>query len=126
MIDDTTHFAELSAELFADLIAQLDDRTFRADITSREAFAAMQQLIVLRNMLDHYAATLTGEFDRLKMTAPQGRSVRQLLITMGIAPAVAGRLVRVGTATDIDGLRTHTVDGAISLDHADAIVLGLG
>ncbi|MGC4933884.1 DUF222 domain-containing protein [Gordonia sp. DT30] len=126
MIDDTTHSAELSAELFADLIAQLDDRTFRADLTSRQAFAAMQQLITLRNKVDHHAANLTGEFDRLKMTAPQGRSVRQLLITMGIAPAVAGRLVRVGTTTEIDGLRRHTVDGAISLDHADAIVLGLG
>ncbi|MGC4933293.1 DUF222 domain-containing protein [Gordonia sp. DT30] len=129
MIDATTpsasRSAELSADLFAGLIAQLDDRTFRADIGSRDAFAAMQQLITLRNMIDHLAATLTGEFDRLKMTAPQGRSVRQLLITMGIAPAVAGRLVRVGTATDVDGVRIHTVDGAISLDHADAIVLGL-
>ncbi|MGC5248738.1 DUF222 domain-containing protein [Gordonia sp. DT219] len=125
MIDATTHSAELSAELFAGLIAALDNRTFRADIGSREAFAAMQQLIILRNKVDHLAARVTGEFDRLKMTAPQGRSVRQLLITMGLAPAVAGRLVRVGTATDIDGLRIHTVDGAISLDHADAIVLGL-
>ncbi|MGC5248881.1 HNH endonuclease signature motif containing protein [Gordonia sp. DT219] len=129
MIDDTalsaSLSAELSADLFAGLITQLDDRTFRADITSREAFAAMQQLITLRNMLDHLAATMTGEFDRLKMTAPQGRSVRQLLITMGIAPAVASRLVRVGTTTELDGLRIHTVDGAISLDHADAVVLGL-
>ncbi|MGC5247117.1 DUF222 domain-containing protein [Gordonia sp. DT219] len=125
MIDATTHSAELPADLFAGLIAQLDDHTFRADIGSREAFAAMQQLIILRNKVDHLAATLTGEFDRLKVTAPQGRSVRQLLITMGIAPAVAGRLVRVGTTKELDGLRIHTVDGAISLDHADAVVLGL-
>ncbi|MGC5246378.1 DUF222 domain-containing protein [Gordonia sp. DT219] len=126
MIDVTAPSVFLSAELYANLIAQLDDRTYSPDLTSREAFAAMQQLITLRNKVDHLAATLTGEFDRLKMTAPQGRSVRQLLITMGIAPAVAGRLVRIGTATDIDGLRRHTVDGAISLDHADAVVLGLG
>ncbi|MGC5248817.1 DUF222 domain-containing protein [Gordonia sp. DT219] len=125
MIDDTTATPSLSADAFACLIKQLDDRTFRADIGSREAFAAMQQLIILRNKVDHLAATLTGEFDRLKVTAPQGRSVRQLLITMGIAPAVAGRLVRIGTTKELDGLRIHTVDGAISLDHADAIVLGL-
>ncbi|MGC4933538.1 DUF222 domain-containing protein [Gordonia sp. DT30] len=125
MIDATTHSAELSAELFAGLIAALDNRTFRADIGSREAFAAMQQLIILRNKVDHLAARVTGEFDRLKMTAPQGRSVRQLLITMGIAPAVAGRLVRIGNTKELDGLRIHTADGAISLDHADAIVLGL-
>ncbi|MGC4935923.1 DUF222 domain-containing protein [Gordonia sp. DT30] len=125
MIDDTAATPSLSADAFACLIKQLHDRTVRADLSSREAFAAMQQLIILRNKVDHLAATLTGEFDRLKVTAPQGRSVRQLLITMGIAPAVAGRLVRIGTTKELDGLRIHTVDGAISLDHADAIVLGL-
>ncbi|MGC4936290.1 HNH endonuclease, partial [Gordonia sp. DT30] len=67
----------------------------------------------------------TGEFDRLKMTAPQGRSVRELLITMGFAPAVATRLVHVGTADNIDGLRKHSAYGSVSLDHADAVVRGL-
>ncbi|MGC5247393.1 HNH endonuclease, partial [Gordonia sp. DT219] len=62
MFHDTT---TLSAELYGHLIAQLDDRTYSPDLTSREAFAAMQQLNTLRNMLDHYAANLTGEFDRL-------------------------------------------------------------
>ncbi|MGC4935832.1 DUF222 domain-containing protein [Gordonia sp. DT30] len=122
MIDDTT---TLSAELYGHLIGLLDDRTYSPDLTSREAFAAMQQLNTLRNMLDHYAATLTGEFDRLKMTAPQGRSVRELLITMGFAPAVAGRLVHVGTADNIDGLHKHSAYGSVSLDHADAVVRGL-
>ncbi len=91
-----------------------------------EALAIARQAITLRNVVDHLAAVLAGVLDRCGVAASQGRSVRELLISLGCAPSVAQRLVRVGAALpSLPTLAAHAADGAISGEHVDAIVKGI-
>lgn len=91
-----------------------------------EALAIARQAITLRNVVDHLAAVLAGLLDRCGVAASQGRSVRELLISLGCAPSVAQRLVRVGAALpSLPTLAAHAADGAISGEHVDAIVKGI-
>ncbi len=96
------------------------------DITGADALAAMRCLRALRNMVDHLAAMMTGVLDRCGVAAAQGRTPRELLITLGWAPSVAERLVRVAAALPLlPTLAAHAGDGAISGEHVDAIVKGI-
>ncbi|MUL66345.1 HNH endonuclease [Mycobacterium sp. CBMA 234] len=96
------------------------------DITGDDALEAIQSLLALRNVVDHLATVVTGALDRLGVAASQGRTLRELLISLGCAPTVAERLVRVGAALPLlPTLAAHAGDGAISGEHVDAIVKGI-
>ncbi|WP_262365479.1 HNH endonuclease signature motif containing protein [Gordonia sp. OPL2] len=96
------------------------------DMTGPLAFDAMRALLTLRNLIDHHAAVLTAALDRLRVAKDHGRSTRELLIVMGVAPAVAQRLIRIaGSLTTLPTLAAHAADGVISGEHADAIVRGI-
>ncbi|MAU83476.1 MAG: HNH endonuclease, partial [Gordonia sp.] len=68
------------------------------DLSGRAAFDAMTALVTLRNLIDHHAATVVGHLDRLGVARDHGRKLSELLIVMGLAPAVASRLIRIATA----------------------------
>ncbi|MHA7663746.1 HNH endonuclease [Mycolicibacterium sp. HS_4_1] len=96
------------------------------DLAGDDALAAMRGLLALRNLVDHLAATVVGVLDRCAVAASQGRTVRELLIALGAAPAVASRVVRVGVALpSLPTLAAHAADGAVSGEHVDAIVKGI-
>ncbi|WP_418002102.1 DUF222 domain-containing protein [Mycobacterium sp. PDNC021] len=96
------------------------------DVTGDDALGVMRALVVLRNVVDHLAAMVAGALDRCGVAAGQGRTVRELLISLGCAPAVAERLVRVGAALpSLPTLVAHAADGAVSGEHVDAIVKGI-
>ena len=91
-----------------------------------DALAAMRVLVVLRNVVDHLAATVAGVLDGCGVAASQGRTLRELLMTLGCAPSVAERMVRIGGALpSLPTLAAHAGDGAISGEHVDAIVKGI-
>ncbi|MGC5248161.1 DUF222 domain-containing protein [Gordonia sp. DT219] len=125
MIADVTVESTDTAAILAGIVDQLAELRTRPDMTGPQAHAALQQILLIRNLADHHAAAFTGELDRLGVADGHGRRLRELLVVMGCAPAVAARFVRIGTATDIDPLRRHAADGSISSEHADAIVRGL-
>ncbi len=96
------------------------------EMAGGDALAAMRCLLALRNVVDHLAATVAGALDRCGVAAAQGRTVRELLISLGCAPSVAERLVRVAAALPaLPTLAAHAGDGAISGEHVDAVVKGI-
>ncbi len=96
------------------------------DVNGDDALDVMRALVVLRNVVDHLAATVAGALDRLGVAASQGRTPRELLISLGCAPSVAERLVRAGGALpSLPTLVAHAADGAISGEHVDAIIKGI-
>ncbi|WP_020101526.1 HNH endonuclease signature motif containing protein [Mycobacterium sp. 360MFTsu5.1] len=96
------------------------------DMPAGDAVEAMTCVVTLRNVIDRLAAMLTGVLDRCGVAAAQGRTPRELLVTLGCAPSVAQRLVRVGGALPtLPTLAAHAADGAISGEHVDAIVKGI-
>ncbi len=96
------------------------------DVTGDDALESMRVLVTLRNLIDHLAATVTGVLDRCAVAASQGRTLRELLMSLGFAPSVAERMVRIGGALpSLPTLTVHAADGAISGEHVDAIVKGI-
>ncbi|MDY6809911.1 MAG: DUF222 domain-containing protein [Actinomycetota bacterium] len=96
------------------------------DLSGRATFDAMSQLLTLRNLVDHQAARLAAQLDRLGVAREHGRSTRELLIVMGFAPSVAQRLLRIAGSLDtLPTLDAHAADGAIPAEHVDAIVRGV-
>ena len=104
----------------------MSDTTDLTTLLDDDPLDAMRRLVTLRNVIDHLAATVTGSLDRLGVAASQGRTLRELLIALGCAPAVAARWIRVAGALPVlPTVVAHCVDGAISGEHVDAIVKGL-
>ncbi|OBJ40031.1 HNH endonuclease [Mycolicibacterium mucogenicum] len=96
------------------------------DMSRDDAVAAMTCVMKLRNVIDHLAAMLTGALDRRGVAAAQGQTPRELLMTLGCAPSVAERFIRVsGALPALPTLAAHAADGAISGEHVDAIVKGI-
>ncbi|MGX9672175.1 DUF222 domain-containing protein [Mycobacterium sp. HM-7] len=96
------------------------------DIAGEDAVNVMRVLQLIRGVIDHLAATVAGVLDRSGVAAAQGRTVRELLTSLGCAPAVAERLVRVGGALPLlPTLAAHAGDGVVSGEHVDAIVKGI-
>ncbi|OKH79819.1 HNH endonuclease [Mycobacterium sp. ST-F2] len=96
------------------------------DMAGDHALEALGCVLRLRNVADHLAAMLVGVLDRLGVAAAQGRTLREVLMTLGCSPSVAERLVRVGGALPaLPTLAAHAADGAISGEHVDAIVKGI-
>ncbi len=114
MIDTTTTLdvKDIDAEaVFAAIVTQLSDLQWNPEMTGPQAFGAMKQVLLLRNLIDHHATTLTGEMDRLGVGDHETTRLRELLISMGFAPAIAGRYVRISATTDVDLLLAHAADG---------------
>ncbi|MCX8562963.1 DUF222 domain-containing protein [Mycolicibacterium mucogenicum] len=96
------------------LLDHLRDVVVPDEMAGDDALEVARCLFRLRNVIDHLAATLAG------------RTLRELLISLGCAPAVAERLVRVGGALPLlPTLAAHACDGAVSGEHVDAIVKGI-
>ncbi|MFT4043540.1 MAG: DUF222 domain-containing protein [Gordonia sp. (in: high G+C Gram-positive bacteria)] len=56
----------------------------------------------------------------------QSRKTRELLIVMGVAPAVAQRFMRIAdVVSEIPRVAKHAAEGDISGEHVDAIVKGV-
>ncbi|KIU13913.1 HNH endonuclease [Mycolicibacterium llatzerense] len=111
---------------FAALLDRARELLIPHDITGIDAHDALRVLLALRGVVDHLAATMTGALDRLGVAAGQGRTTRELLISLGCAPGVAERLVRVAAALPaLPTLAAHAGDGVISAEHVDAIVKGI-
>ncbi len=108
------------------LLDQLRDVAIPSGIAGDDALEVARGLMRLRNMIDHLTARTVGVLDRCGVAAGQGRTLRELLMSLGCAPSVAERLVRVGGALpSLPTLAAHAGDGAISGEHADAIVKGI-
>jgi hypothetical protein len=96
------------------------------EMAGDEALEALKCVLKLRHVADYLAAMLAGALDRCGMAAAQGRTPRELLISLGCAPSVAQQLIRVGGALPmLPTLAAHAGDGAISGEHVDAIVKGI-
>ncbi len=96
------------------------------DMAGHDAVNVMRVLLTLRGVVDHLAATTVGVLDRCGVAASQGRTPREMLMSLGCAPSVAERLVRIsGALPMLPTLAAHAGDGAISSEHADAIVKGI-
>lgn len=77
-------------------------------------------------MLDHHAAGLAAEIDRLGIAKKCGQRPIEVIIGCGGAPAVAARWLRVGRGLAVPPrLAAHTELGAMSVEHADAVVSGV-
>ncbi|GAB20941.1 hypothetical protein GOPIP_001_00660 [Gordonia polyisoprenivorans NBRC 16320 = JCM 10675] len=98
--------------VFADIVSRLSGLQWNPQMTGPQAFGAMKQVLLLRNLVDHHATTLTGEMDRLGVADHKTTRLRELLISMGFAPAVASRYVRFAGTTDVDLLLAHAADGS--------------
>ncbi|TXH28494.1 MAG: DUF222 domain-containing protein, partial [Mycobacterium sp.] len=108
------------------LLDQLHDVVIPENLAGDDAVTAMRALLLARGVVDHLAATVTGVLNRCEVAAAQGRTPRELLISLGCAPSVAERLIRVGGALPVlPTLAAHAGDGAISGEHVDAIVKGI-
>ena len=108
------------------LLDHLRDVVVPDEIAGDDALEVARCLFRLRNVVDHLAATLIGVLDRCGVAAGQGRTLRELLMSLGCAPAVAERLVRVGAALPLlPTLAAHACDGTVSGEHVDAIVKGI-
>ncbi|UCZ60409.1 HNH endonuclease [Mycolicibacterium phocaicum] len=96
------------------------------EMTGDDAVEALTCALKLRHVAEHLATMLTGMLNRCGVAPAQGRTPRELLISLGCAPSVAQRLVRVGGALPmLPTLAAHAGDGAISGEHVDAIVKGI-
>jgi hypothetical protein len=97
------------------------------DLDADDALDMVRALLRVRNTVDHLTAVLTGVLDRLGVPAAHGRTLREVLITAGCAPAVGARLARIGSAlASLPTVAAHAADGAIPAEHVDAIISGVG
>jgi len=105
---------------------QLRDVVIPDDLAGDDAVNVMRVLLLARGVVDHLAATVTGVLNRCGVAAGHGRTLRELLMSLGCAPSAAERLIRVGGALPmLPTLAAHAGDGAISGEHVDAIVKGI-
>ncbi len=79
---DTTEALDAEA-VFAGIVSQLSDLQWNPEMTGPQAFGAMKQVLLLRNLVDHHATSLTGEMDRLGVADHKTTRLRELLISMG-------------------------------------------
>ncbi|PXW33587.1 UNVERIFIED_CONTAM: HNH endonuclease [Williamsia faeni] len=84
-------------------------------------------VIRLNHVVEQILFRLVGELDTRGIAKKSGDgSTARLLQQAGMAPVVAHRYVRVGTALgNIPSVASYGVDGALSGEHIDSIVKGL-
>ena len=110
----------------ASLLDGLTTMTVPDTATGPAVYDTTRTLIRIRNVVDHQLVAHAAALGRLHVADSHGRTLRTLLISMGLAPAVAGRVVRIADGIPaLEKLAGHTRDGTISGEHADALVQGM-
>ena len=112
----------MASTTLPDLLDEVRDLTIDDD----EALDALRLLLKLRGVVDHLAATTVGVVDRLGLAKARAQKLPELLISLGCSPGVATRWIRISKALPVlPTLAAHCADGAVSGEHADAIVKGI-
>ncbi|MFT4394873.1 DUF222 domain-containing protein [Gordonia lacunae] len=96
------------------------------DGSGRAVFERLDELRVLRNVLDHQIAVHIALFDASGAAARAGSTTRSWLIEMGMPPAAAGRGVRIAAGlASLPKLADCAADGYLSAECVDAMVRGI-
>ena len=112
----------MASTTLPDLLDEVRDLVIPED----EALDALRLLLTLRGVVDHLAATTVGVVDRLGLAKARAQKLPELLMSLGCAPGVATRWIRISKALPVlPTLAAHCADGAISGEHVDAIVKGI-
>ncbi|MET4166403.1 MULTISPECIES: HNH endonuclease [Gordonia] len=96
------------------------------DGSGRAVFDRLDELRVVRNVLDHQIAVHVALFDASGWAARAGTTTRKALIDMGMPPAVAYRGVRIATGlASLPKLADCAAEGYLSVECVDAVVRGI-
>ncbi|AFR50677.1 HNH endonuclease [Gordonia sp. KTR9] len=97
------------------------------DPSGRAVFDRLDELRVLRNVLDHQIALHIALLDASGAAARAGSTTRSWLIEMGMPPTVAHRGVRIADSmASLPKLADCAADGYLSAECVDAVVRGIG
>lgn len=95
------------------------------ELDDGDVISELRAALAVVHLADHRAAMLTGALARLDVAARGGRRPREVLMSLGCAPSVAARMLRVGAAAEaLPVVMAHAADGALSAEHVDAVVKG--
>ncbi|WP_055474461.1 HNH endonuclease signature motif containing protein [Gordonia sp. HS-NH1] len=96
------------------------------DPSGRAVFDRLDELRVLRNVLDHQIAVHVALLDASGAAARAGSTTRSWLIEMGMPPSVAHRGVRIaGSLALLPKVADCAADGYLSAECVDAVVRGI-
>ncbi|MGW9263255.1 DUF222 domain-containing protein [Gordonia terrae] len=96
------------------------------DGTGRAVLDRLDELRVLRNVLDHQIAVHVALLDASGWAARGGTTTRKALIDMGMPPSVAYRDVRIATGLAwLPKLADCAAEGYLSVECVDAVVRGI-
>ncbi|MFT4394411.1 DUF222 domain-containing protein [Gordonia lacunae] len=96
------------------------------DGSGRAVIDRLDELRVLRNVLDHQIAIHIALLDASGAAARAGSTTRSWLIEMGMPPAVAHRGVRIaGGLASLPKLADCAAEGYLSAECVDAVVRGM-
>ncbi|MCZ4536442.1 hypothetical protein O4159_13400 [Gordonia terrae] len=96
------------------------------DGSGRAVFDRLDELRVLRNVLEHQIAVHIALFDASGAAARAGSTTRATLVEMGMPPSVAYRGVRVaGGLASLPKLADCAAEGYLSAECVDAVVRGI-
>ncbi|MFD5806936.1 DUF222 domain-containing protein [Streptomyces sp. NPDC127020] len=96
------------------------------DGSGRAVLDRLDELRVLRNVLDHQIAVHIALVDASGAAARAGSTTRSWLIEMGMPPAVAYRGVRIATGlASLPKLADCAAEGYLSVECVDAVVRGI-
>ncbi|GAC67677.1 HNH endonuclease [Gordonia soli] len=91
-----------------------------------DAIEILRLILLARNLIEHHTVAAVMSLSLAHTAADQGRTMRELLIELGCAPAVAQRLVRLADRCVRDPwFATELTDGRMPAEHADAIARGM-
>ncbi|WP_238418778.1 HNH endonuclease signature motif containing protein [Gordonia sp. 'Campus'] len=97
------------------------------DRTGRLVFDRLDELRVLRNVLDSQIAVHAARLDESGAPARAGSTTRNALIEMGFAPAAAHRYMRIaGGVVSLPKLADCAAEGYLAAECVDAVVRGVG
>ncbi|MDT0222862.1 hypothetical protein, partial [Gordonia sp. AC31] len=86
----------------------------------------LDELRMLRNVLDHQIAVHVALFDALGAAGRAGSTARNALIEMGMPPAAAYRYVRIaGGLESVPKVGDCAAEGYLSAECVDAVIRGL-
>ena len=96
------------------------------DGSGRALHERLDELRMLRNVLDHQIAVHTALFDATGAAARAGSTTRNSLIEMGMPPAAAYRYVRIaGGLESVPKVADCAAEGYLSAECVDAVIRGL-
>ncbi|GAC67447.1 DUF222 domain-containing protein [Gordonia soli] len=108
------------------IVDQVGDLQLDVAMGDGDLIAALRTVLLLRNLIDHHSVALTGALVESGVPDSHGRSIGEILRSIGCAPSVAHRLVRLAGALDaLPAAAMEFADGSISVEHLDAVVRGV-